>query len=204
MRLTPLFCSLVVGLFGAPRAWAQTAAPQADAGQPPGVIHLRDVPRSERQPVDAGTEATREAQREANEKAADDWEPGKPVPPGYRIAHPVQLGLIIPGGISLSISYLLAGVLSDEEHVPVLLAPLVGPFLAVPNDHARTSIGGPALVAIGLGQVIGAGMVIGGILRRRTTLDELDDDEVSRLGPTLTVGPMFAERAQGLQVMGRF
>ena len=203
MRLQPLFAALaVITLLGAQTAFAQDAT----APSPPQVIHLSDGPR--RVPSETARAKTEEEKKaaleEANEQAADDWEPGKPVPPGYRIAHPVQLGLIIPGAVCLGISYILAGALSDHENLPVLLVPLAGPFLAVPNDHARASIGAPALVAIGLGEVIGAGMVIGGFVRRRTTLDEVDDDEVSRLGPTLTVGPMLAKRAQGLQVVGRF
>jgi hypothetical protein len=180
-----------------------TAASRPAASRPAPVMHLGDVPRQD--PAREDPRARAEAAAEANEEAADRWEPGQPVPPGYRIEHPVQLGFIIPGAATFSVLYLVSAALSDDGDSPVMAVPLVGPLFALNQDHPRTKYGTPALLVLGLGQVVGVGMVALGFVHRRTTLDEIDEDDVEEgLASRLSVGPLWTEKTQGLAVAGRF
>jgi hypothetical protein len=167
---------------------------------------LSDVPRRATAPV--GQRALSQlspAEQAASEAAADDWVPGMPVPPGYRIEHPVQLGFIIPGAATFSILYLVSVALADDGDSPVMAAPLVGPLFALNQEHPRNKYGAPALLVLGLGQVVGVGLVAMGFIHRRTTLDSIDPDDLEDgFAARLSVGPLWAERAQGLAVAGRF
>lgn len=193
----PLAVVLLATFAFVPCALAQAAAPSGvspdDAGMRQG-----DVPRA--------LEQLSPAQQAASEAAADVWEPGMPVPPGYRIEHPVQLGFILPGAATFSVLYLVSAVLAQEGDSPVMAAPLVGPLFAVNQDRPRDKYGVPALLTLGLGQVVGVGLVAMGFIHRRTTLDSIDPDDLddASFASRLSVGPLWAERAQGLAVAGRF
>lgn len=82
-----------------------------------------------------------------------DYDPSKPIPPGYRLESGARKGLVIPGAIMFGISYgisIMVGVISqdtdtyhdssnDRPGVPynsnLLLIPVLGPWLALATLH---------------------------------------------------------------------
>ena len=83
-----------------------------------------------------------------------EYEPNKPIPPGYRLASGIRKGLVIPGSIMFGISYVISiipGAVTQESYeydsssngVPfkpsLLFIPVLGPWIALGTVHDYTS-----------------------------------------------------------------
>jgi hypothetical protein len=83
-----------------------------------------------------------------------EYEPNKPIPPGYRLASGIRKGLVIPGSIMFGISYVISiipGAVAQESYeyssssngVPfkpsLLVIPVLGPWIALGTVHDYTS-----------------------------------------------------------------
>lgn len=82
-----------------------------------------------------------------------EYEPNKPIPPGYRLASGIRKGLVIPGSIMFGISYVISiipGAVTQESYeydsssngVPfkpsLLFIPVLGPWIALGTVHDYT------------------------------------------------------------------
>lgn len=140
-----------------------------------------------------------------------DVDEGTPVPNGYTRVSRKRKGLIISGAVTLGATYLTTAVVatafvaggfllfpvgSDATKYTRLYLPVVGPFLAIGQfDRSRDQL---YLAASGLGQTVGAIMLVYGITRPRTVLVRNDQRIVT------SVAPLIAPGAAGLSVVGRF
>jgi hypothetical protein len=118
-------------------------------------------------------------------------------PPGYELRDRSQRGLVIAGSVTLGSTWLLsaitAGIIasggSEEEFVP-LFVPLAGPFITLGTADSNT-LGSFLLVADGLAQVMGLGMLVAGVIypkhewvlsHARLELTPLVSPEIAGLG----------------------
>lgn len=101
-----------------------------------------------------------------------DWEPGQPIPPGYKPSTKIRKGLVIGGAVSLGTMWILSvvGATQDlsrgrSEGAP-LFVPVVGPFIAIGTSGTSTSTDRTNAVAFaldGIVQTAGAALLIAGI-----------------------------------------
>jgi hypothetical protein len=139
----------------------------------------------------------------------NEWEPGDPVPPGYRPETEVFVPLVMAGGIQLGTSWLTLGVLPGAILLvagagdslcddctaagATLLIPGIGPFLtmAVLGGYGDAAAAGYALLAVdGLIQGAGLGMLIAGLVMEKDVLvrDRNAGTEVE-FKPVVSAGP---------------
>jgi len=129
-----------------------------------------------------------------------------PVPRGYTKVVRARNGLIIGGGVTLGVAYLLTvatGGLdsalsqfgSSHRSAAPAFVPVLGPFLEMGQDHSGGQL---AWVVLGLAQTAGALMLVSGLNNPRTILVRND-----RLRVT-SIAPLVAPGASGLSVVGRF
>ena len=128
-----------------------------------------------------------------------DYEEGQPVPAGYHVATRTRTGLVVGGGVTLGVFYLLSlfsGLIlavvddADAKHTDrsaVLFVPIAGPFIGMSSLHPDGATPTLGLAFLGIGQTLGAGLLIAGIVNPKVQL--VRDD----LGKAkLTVEPMLA------------
>lgn len=139
------------------------ASPPAFAGQPDEATAAPEAPQPEPAPTEAAQPAV---------VPAPVYQPApQPMPEPIPAPPPVNrnrgLGLMIAGISVFSFSYLISavvGVIMIDTNSPEigqrLLIPLAGPFMAI--GPANTATGGFGLAFVGLAQVAGFGMAIGG------------------------------------------
>jgi hypothetical protein len=141
-----------------------------------------------------------------------EYQEGQPIPPGYQLRPAVRksmvvTGLALFGGLWAASTVLGASLDSSSSRTcafgpsgPVscktddyrpMYIPLAGPFITIATAHADSS-GGLALGVIGVGQVVGAGLLIAGLANPTKKL--VRDDVVAMTRPTVrpVVGPMSA------------
>jgi hypothetical protein len=102
-------------------------------------------------------------------EAADDWQPGEPVPDGYRKVTGIRKGLVIGGSVTWGSVYLFnaaaAASLHDTEQqrFDPLYVPAIGPFITIATARPD-SLGALGLVLDGLVQSGGLAMMIIGLV----------------------------------------
>jgi hypothetical protein len=141
---------------------------------------------------------------EAGPRYIMNWEPGRPVPPGYRQETRARKGLVIGGSATLGGLYLYSIVLADEESDNLngqdytwLWIPVLGPFVQMTKAN-DSNLPDSILFLDGIGQAGGLAMLITGLAFPRSVLVRNDI-------ATMTVVPMTIGRgASGLGLVGRF
>jgi hypothetical protein len=138
-----------------------------------------------------------------------DYDEGQPVPPGYHVASRPRKGLIIGGAVtfgSLYVISILTGVLAtsvqsafgNEKTFTPLYIPVAGPFITMGTSHPDgTGVFGLAL--LGVGQTLGAAMLIGGLA---SETQKLVRNDVGK--PSVRVTPFVAKDSYGLGAIGTF
>ena len=134
-----------------------------------------------------------------------DWEPGRPIPPGYRQEMRARKGLVIAGSITFGAIYIYTALIGEVENNNSisgqdsngwLWIPVLGPFL----EAADTGSDIPASVLIldGIGQAGGLAMLIAGLAMPRPILVRNDLFSMTPVPMTLGKG------ASGFGLVGRF
>jgi hypothetical protein len=135
-----------------------------------------------------------------------DYEEGQPIPEGYHVESRARKGLVIGGAVTFGALYLLTvltGALiqsidsidggSGDEWTPMYV-PLAGPFVTA--GAANSEGGGTALLMLlGIGQVSGAAMLVGGLAAQST---ELVRNDAARL----SVRPLVGNGTLGVGLSG--
>lgn len=141
---------------------------------------------------------------EALRDAVDAWEPGDPVPPGYRQTTGVRKGLVIAGSVTLGSLYFFnllgAAAAHDSENgqFDPLYVPCIGPFVAIGTARSD-SLGTFALVLDGVVQTGGLAMFVAGLVATQTRL--VRDRSVATVLPV----PYTPDsKTLGLGVVGSF
>ncbi|MEM1418259.1 MAG: hypothetical protein AAGH15_25415 [Myxococcota bacterium] len=194
------FLSVVVVWMAATPAHAQQGQGQPVPPPPPGgVVVVEHAPQPGSQPVyQVPTQPNQPRLRRHREPYVE----GMAIPVGATITRRVRVGLIIPGSLMFAVPYLstaltysfLKGVRSeDRQPQGVVLVPVLGPFLAIPNldsnfeDMGRDSGTRPFfLVFNGLVQLAGLTMLILGAVPKKYV--EYYASAPVRVTPTFTAG----------------
>lgn len=154
-----------------------------------------------------------------------EYEPGAPIPPGYRVEKKIRKGLVIGGAATFGGLWLLsivagatlqaseefgtsvgcgiAGALSSSpeycepqnDYRPMYI-PLVGPFVAM-GTAETDGAGKLALGVLGIGQNVGLGLLIAGVVARKETLVRYDVG-----GVELTIASTVAPGRAGFGLVG--
>jgi hypothetical protein len=135
-----------------------------------------------------------------------EWEPGEPIPPGYRPSTKFRTGLVVGGAVTLGSVWLTNVIFASfvvsaggGDAAP-LFAPVVGPFIAIGTIGTR-DLGGLGtfwLAFDGVVQCAGAAMLIAGFAAPRNIL--------VRVGSvTLQPTPVnFGKAGSGFGITGTF
>ncbi len=135
-----------------------------------------------------------------------DYEDGQPVPNGYHVRTTSRTGLAIAGGVTLGVFYLLsvfsgailAGVddLNDKhtQRSAILFVPVAGPWIGMSTLHPTSASATFGLGILGVGQTLGAGLLIGGLASTKTQLVRNDVGKNK-----FTVSPMLSVDRIGLR-----
>ena len=119
-------------------------------------------------------------------RSITDWQDGDPIPPGD---HPIQRtrkGAIIGGAVPFGVLYLISVLIAagqqdatkgQDKSAAGLYFPVVGPFITM--TQTSSAVGNVFLVLDGLGQGLGAALVIYGLTSPVTVLRQ--DDYLGRL-----------------------
>lgn len=106
------------------------------------------------------------------------YEEGMPIPPGARVVERDRPGLWLTGSIVFGSLYLLSVLAASSEagsDLDPLWIPFVGPWLALSNVPRDVR---PSLVVDGIGQIVGAVLIVLGLAWKRKVL--VIDGEVGR------------------------
>jgi hypothetical protein len=141
-------------------------------------------------------------------RAIGDWQEGDPVPPGYHPIQRVRKGAIIGGAVPFAVLYfisvLIAAAQQDATHgqdrsAAGLYFPVVGPFITM--TQTSSAVGDVFLALDGLGQGLGAALVIYGLTSPQTVLRK--DDYYGR--PRVLPQPLlFGHGGGGLGLTATF
>jgi hypothetical protein len=108
------------------------------------------------------------------------WEPGDPVPRGYRAVPRIRTGLVVAGAVTFGVTYLTTALIgaavsdirtatgSFDRSSKLLMIPLFGPFTLLGSTVSAT--GQLGLVLDGLVQAAGIGMFVTGLAWPKMTL----------------------------------
>ena len=130
-----------------------------------------------------------------------DWDPALPVPPGYHVEPHVRRNLIIRGAALTFLFYTFSAfAAASDRHERFLWIPVAGPFAQMSVTDSSNAPGLSALVASGLFQTLGAGLVCYGLLRPERRL--VPNDVRPRIVSLLPIGPNA--NAAGLVLLGVF
>jgi hypothetical protein len=141
-------------------------------------------------------------------RAITDWQEGDPVPPGYHPIQRVRKGAIIGGAVPFGVLYLISVLVAagqqdathgQDKSAAGLYFPVVGPFITM--TQTSSAVGDVFLALDGLGQGLGAALVIYGLTSPQTVLRQ--DDYYGRL--RVVPQPLFFGRGGGgLGLTGSF
>lgn len=175
-------------------AAAQSLQPQPQ--QPPGPV----APRATQSPGDQAPPGP--------EEITDDVDDTMPPPPGYTSRRVVRKGLIVGGGVTFAVSYLLCLFITSRDQVQdepggqprrdssPLAIPFAGPFILMARDPEGPE---PVMLAtIGGIQLAGAILLIKGFTSKKRIF--VRNDLVS----DVTVAPLAGHGATGMVLSGRF
>jgi hypothetical protein len=116
------------------------------------------------------------------------WQDGDPVPPGYHPERRLRLGLLIAGAGVFVMAYGLSVVSALGSGNGANAIPVVGPLLRFERE--------PALALSSAAQVVGVGLLIGGVVGRWVLVrDEQRSVEVQ---------PLILPDGAGVGLAGRF
>lgn len=146
------------------------------------------------------------------------WEPGDPVPRGYRAVPRIRTGLVVAGAVTFGVTYLTTALIGAAVNdvslatggtgrsAKLLLIPLFGPFTLLGSTISATGQFG--LVLDGLVQAAGIGMFVTGLAWPKMTLVPAGYAENKADAPPkleLSVQPMSMGLAgNGLGFTGKF
>lgn len=175
-------------------AQASADAPPPPPAQPPTVVYQSQSNYYGQVPQSVAMSGPRRI---------TDWQEGDPIPPGYHPVSRVRVGLVAGGAALFGALYLItvvsAAIAQDvgDGKSTALYAPIVGPFIIMPQTHSATA--NVFLAIDGIGQAAGIAMLIGGIAAPKTILIRND------LGFTLRPTPMsFGKSGNGFGFVGTF
>jgi hypothetical protein len=144
-------------------------------------------------------------------RAITDWQEGDPVPPGYHPIQRIRKGAVIGGAVSFGVLYfisvLIAAAQQDTQNAvhgtdksaAGLYIPVVGPFITM--TQTSSAVGDVFLAIDGLGQGLGAALLIYGLTSPQTVLRR--DDYFGR--PRVVPQPLlFGHHGGGLGLTGTF
>lgn len=121
-----------------PAAVAAPAAPPQSYAVPPGYMLVPIGGNTEAEL--ASVERQRELAEEREEEMQSSWEPGDPVPEGYRVVRRSRRGLVIAGsivgGIAYSSSVVAAVAIAEDDSAPLLI-PVVGPWIMLATGSVK-------------------------------------------------------------------
>jgi hypothetical protein len=136
-----------------------------------------------------------------------DWEPGSPIPPGYKEVTKYRTGLVIGGAVTFGVVWIPTAVVTSfvvaaggtATRAWPLFIPVVGPFISIGTLGLGGSgcAGGNAglcaladfwLVFDGLVQAAGAGMLIGGLAAPKHVLVPLGSAKIDVRPTPLSFG----------------
>lgn len=153
-------------------------------------------------------------------RVIEDWEPGEPIPEGYRQDTQSRSGLVKGGAATLFSVYGLTAVVGsflvlaedidtedgvddngvDPEDYYPLFIPVAGPFVTIATaDTGRA--GSAVLIVNGVTQVAGFAMFVAGFAAQKDVLVRVPSYAG---GPTLEVTPLLGKEVQGVGVNGSF
>lgn len=105
----------------------------------------------------------------ANAPRTLEWEPGEPVPQGYRPSTQIRTGLVVGGAVVFGSVWLLnvlvatIGIDTNQGQAIPLFVPILGPFIAMGTFRSLQATDVFFLALDGLVQAGGAAMLIAGI-----------------------------------------
>jgi len=124
-------------------------------------------------------------------------------PPAYHFESHPRWGLVIGGALLFANAYAISAWASTQERDKSGFVPIAGPFIVasnIPSDAWFSGFSVAIEVILGLGQVAGVAMLVGGLTNPRT---DLVHDKPPRAQLKLT--PMtFAQGGYGMGLAGRF
>lgn len=153
-------------------------------------------------------------------RVIEDWEPGDPIPEGYRQDTQSRGGLVKGGAATLFSVYGLTAVVGsflvlaedidtedgvddngvDPEDYYPLFIPVAGPFVTIATaDTGRAA--SAVLVVDGVAQVAGFAMFIAGFAAQKDVLVRIP---TYAGGPTLELTPLVGKEVQGVGLHGSF
>lgn len=105
----------------------------------------------------------------ANAPRTLEWEPGEPVPQGYRPSTQIRTGLVVAGAVTFGSVWLLSALvasigidINQGQAIPLFI-PVVGPFIAMGTFRSLQATDAFFLVLDGLVQAGGVAMLVAGI-----------------------------------------
>ena len=105
-----------------------------------------------------------------------EWEPGEPVPQGYRPVSQIRTGLVVGGAVTFGSVWLLnalvasVGIDINQGQAWPLYIPILGPFIAMGTFQRVQAVDAFFLVLDGIVQAGGLAMLIAGIAAPRHQL----------------------------------
>jgi hypothetical protein len=146
------------------------------------------------------------------------WEPGDPVPRGYRAVPRIRTGLVVAGAVTFGVTYLTTALIgaavsdvrtatgSFDRSSKLLMIPLFGPFTLLGSTVSAT--GQLGLVLDGLVQAAGIGMFVTGLVWPKLTLVPAGYGENKvDAPPKLEITPMpmpMGVAGGGMGLVGKF
>ncbi len=142
----------------------------------------------------------------ATARADDDWQPGDPPPPGFRVEERMRKRDIIGGALLFGIPYVVSataatfGVAQNVPELGLLYVPVVGPFIALGAatccaSGALSPMTVVTLVADGFFQTVGTVWLWYGLLSKKKVLV---------LDKSVRVTPLPLRSGAGLMVGATF
>lgn len=138
-----------------------------------------------------------------------DYEPGDPIPPGYRPVEKRRKGLIIGGAVTFGTLYLISALVAAgnadatssgrTNPAAAMWIPAVGPFIQMTKTDS--AVANVFLAIDGLAQTAGVAMLVVGLTTPRTVLVRND---LGKSRPTVRPVPLVAGGTTGLGLVGTF
>ena len=181
------------------------------AAPPPAYDERRSGPAyDERRPEPYDERRSRETYRYNRPSR---WKNGDPIPSGYHVESRPRLGLIIGGGVTLGAFWLLEWTSTvtgcrgcTAGNVAFSFVPVVGPFLQLSqlnfscaNGRGCDPIIAPFMVIDGVVQIVGFGLLLGGLLSSHDVLVYNGPGDMQG-----TLMPMPLKDGFGLATVGHF
>jgi hypothetical protein len=175
-----------------PAGYAQPGSPQPGYAQPgyaPGYPQPGYAPPAYYAPAIAPVQGPKKL----------DYDEGQPIPAGYHLRTGMRTGMVIGGGALLGAWWIVSilsgatlGAVDDANHKhtersAILFVPVAGPWIGMSTLHPDSATATFGLGVLGVGQTLGAALLIAGIAIPKT---ELIRDDLGKA--KLTLEPVLA------------